>query len=127
MKREPRSARFGDRDVANVIARYTGACLGLLAFAVTSVAGLMTGNAVTVTLSRSLLALFLFCVLGLVLGSAAQLVVAEYERNRDSEIRRQIAASAASGSGPSEPGPGEPVEGGVGDDADASAVTLHRA
>ena len=126
MTYEPSPARFGDRDVANVIARYTGACLGLLAFAVTSVAGLLTGNAVTVTLSRSLFALFLFCVLGLVLGGAAQLVVAEYERNRESEIRRRIEGSAAGGPGPGESGRSESKATEVPDDADIPIVTVNR-
>lgn len=125
MIREPRPARFGDRDVAKVIARYTGACLGLLAFAVTSVAGLLTGNAVTVTLSRSLFALFLFCVLGLVLGGAAQLVVAEYERNRESEIRRRLEASATGASHSSNVDPrAAEVPNAPGDDG---IVTLNRA
>ncbi|MGI0149375.1 MAG: hypothetical protein ACREDF_07585 [Thermoplasmata archaeon] len=101
---EPPAARFGDRDVAEMIARYTGASLGLLAFAVTSVAGLVTGNPVTVTLSRSLFALFVFCLIGLVLGGAAQLVVTEYERNRESALRRPIGGAAPGGpANPAEP------------------------
>lgn len=92
---------LGDRDVALVIARYTGASLGLLAFTITSLAGLITGNSVTVTLSRSLFALFAFCALGFLLGSAAQLVVSEYERERASDARNaSTTVSAASAINP---------------------------
>lgn len=83
-----------------MVARFAGASLGLLAFAITVVAGIYVGNPPTVTLSRSILALFSFCVIGLLLGRAAQAVVAEFERNRRSEIERRIRAdSAAADSG----------------------------
>ena len=51
-----------------MVARFAGASLGLLAFATTAVAGLYVGNPPTVTLSRSILALFAFCLIGLLLG-----------------------------------------------------------
>ena len=79
----------GDTDVAVMIARYTGAMLGLFAFAVVITAGLLAHNSFSLTLSRAVFALFAFLVLGLVLGTAAQLVVGEYEKNRESEIDRQ--------------------------------------
>lgn len=69
-----------------MVARYTGAGLGLLAFTVTIVSGLLVGNPVEVTLARSILALLVFCLLGLILGSVARRVVAEYEQQRKSEI-----------------------------------------
>lgn len=69
-----------------MVARFAGASLGLLAFTVAVVAGIYVQNPVTVTLSRGILALFLFCGIGLVLGAAAQLVVNEHERRRESEI-----------------------------------------
>jgi len=72
-----------------VVARYVGAGLGLLAFTVTVVAGLLVRNPVTVTLSRSILALFTFCLIGFVLGTVAQMVVAEHEKKRESEIRKR--------------------------------------
>jgi len=72
-----------------MVARLTGASLGLLAFAVTVLAGLMVNNPVVVTLSRGILAMFLFCFLGLCLGAVAELVVREYERDRQSEIRER--------------------------------------
>lgn len=68
-----------------MVARFTGATLGLFAFTITITAGLLAQNPVAVTLSRSLLALFVFCVVGLLLGSAAQKVIAEHERQRESD------------------------------------------
>ena len=73
-----------------MIARFAGAMLGLLAFTITVFAGLWVHNPVSVTLSRSILALFIFCVIGLVLGGAAQLVVTEHEKKRESEIRERF-------------------------------------
>ncbi len=70
-----------------MVARYSGASLGLFAFAVAVVAGLAAGNPFAVTLSRSILALFLFCLIGLVLGQVAQWVVLEHQRTREKEIR----------------------------------------
>ena len=72
-----------------MVARILGASLGLLAFTITIIAGLYVQNPVTITLSRGILALFVFCVIGLVLGGAAQLVVNEHERQRAEEIREQ--------------------------------------
>jgi hypothetical protein len=72
-----------------MVARVVGASLGLLAFTVTIVAGLYVQNPATVTLSRGVLALFVFCVLGLVLGGAAQIVINEHRDKREEEIRAQ--------------------------------------
>ncbi len=69
-----------------MVARLTGASLGFLAFTVTIVAGLAVGNPVSVTLSRSIFALFAFVILGMLLGGAAQLVIGEYGRKREAEI-----------------------------------------
>ncbi len=87
-----------------MVARFAGAGLGLLAFTITIVAGLFAQNSVAVILSRSVLALFLFCVIGLVLGTAAQVVVAEYDRNRESEIRKQyrVDSTGTADGGPKE-------------------------
>ena len=84
-----------------MVARFAGASLGLLAFATTLVAGLSVGNPPTVILSRSIFALFTFCVIGLLLGKAAQSVVTEYERTKTAEIERRhcdYPAEAVSGS-----------------------------
>ena len=72
-----------------MVARVAAASLGLLAFSVSLLAGLYVQNPATVTLSRSILALFVFCLIGLVLGGAAQLVIAEHEKTRESAIRKQ--------------------------------------
>ena len=72
-----------------MVARYAGASLGLLAFTIVVTAGLIARNPVTVTLSRSIFALFLFCFIGLVLGQIAQMVVAEHEQKREMEIRKR--------------------------------------
>lgn len=75
------------RTLHAMVARFTSAGLGLLAFAVTTIAGLAVQNPVTVTLSRSILALFLFCLLGFAVGAAAQAVVRDHERRRAFETR----------------------------------------
>lgn len=72
-----------------MVARILGASLGLLAFTITIIAGLYVQNPVTVTLARGILALFVFCVIGLVLGGAAQLIVNEHEREGAKEIREK--------------------------------------
>lgn len=75
-----------DTDVAEMIARYAGSVLGLFAFSVTVVAGLVVQNPIAITLERGVFALFLFCMLGFILGSVAQMVVREFERSREAEI-----------------------------------------
>ena len=79
----------GDRDVALMVARFTGVSLGLLAFAITVTAGLLVRNPVEVILSRSIFALFVFCIIGLLLGGAAQMVIAEHDKDRESEILKR--------------------------------------
>ena len=69
-----------------MVARAAGAGLGLLAFSITVFSGMLVQNPITVTLSRSILALFLFCMLGLCLGTVAEIVVREYEHGRRAEI-----------------------------------------
>jgi len=90
----------GDRDVAWMIARYAGASLGLLAFAIAVMGGLATRNPFTVTLSRGILAMFVFCLIGLVLGRLAQMVVSEHETKRETEIRAHFADGTAAGKTP---------------------------
>ncbi len=69
-----------------MVARFAGASLGLFAFTVAVIAGIYVQNPVSVTLSRGISALFIFCGIGLVLGAAAQRVVDEHEHKRESEI-----------------------------------------
>jgi len=76
-----------DKDVAAMVARFTGASLGLFAFSITLIAGLVVQNPFTVTLSRGLIALFTFCLLGLVIGTAADKVLSEHERNQLTDLQ----------------------------------------
>ena len=69
-----------------MVARYTGACLGLLAFGLTVIVGLAVNNPATVTLSRAVWALAVFCALGMVLGGIAQMVIHEHARRRQEEV-----------------------------------------
>ncbi len=72
-----------------MIARFSGASLGLLAFCVTVLAGVYVQNPVTTTLSRGILALFLFFVIGFALGLVADTVVNEHECAREDEADKQ--------------------------------------
>ena len=78
-----------------MIARFTGAGLGLLAFTITVTAGVVVGNPIATTLSRSILALFVFCLVGLALGAAAQVVIADHVERRESQIRENYARKTA--------------------------------
>ncbi len=69
-----------------MVARFTGASLGLFAFSITLIAGLVVQNPFAVTLSRGIIALFTFCLIGLVLGAAADKVLSEHERSKTAEI-----------------------------------------
>lgn len=69
-----------------MLARVAGASLGLFAFTVTVLAGLLVGNPVIAILSRGIIALFSFCVVGFVLGGIAQIVVREHANKREKEI-----------------------------------------
>ena len=105
-----------DTDVALMIARFAGAGLGLLAFAITAIAGVWVHNPVTVTLSRSILALLVFCAIGLTLGTAAQLVIREHEKQRESDIHQRYRETPAEnqGRGPeTESTPGEGASAGT--------------
>ena len=69
-----------------MIARFTGAVLGLLAFGVATVAGVVVENPAHVVLARAIWALIVFCIIGLILGAAAQAVVAEYHARKTAEL-----------------------------------------
>ena len=78
-----------------MVARSSAAGLGLLAFAITATAGLVVENPVEVTLSRSILALIVFCLIGLLVGGAAQRVVSEHEKEKISRIRKRYHQDSA--------------------------------
>jgi len=73
-----------------MVARLTGAALGFLAFFVAIVAGIAVGNPVDATLSKAILALFIFAFVGLLLGGAAQLVILEHARKREADILERL-------------------------------------
>ena len=72
-----------------MLSRFTAAGFGLFAFAVAVLAGVWVNNPFTVVLSRGLLALIVFFLIGLALGAAADAVVAEHSRTREAGIREQ--------------------------------------
>ena len=78
-----------------MVTRFSGAGLGLLAFAVTTTAGLIAQVPADVILSRSILALFLFCVMGLLLGGVAQRVIDEHRKGEESRIHARFEESNA--------------------------------
>jgi hypothetical protein len=69
-----------------MIARFAGASLGLLAFGVATLMGLVAGNPTQVVLSRALWSLVVFCMLGLAIGSIAQAVIDEYTNRKLKEL-----------------------------------------
>lgn len=73
-----------------MVARFSAASLALIAFTIAVVAGLFAGNPVTTTLSRGILALFIFCILGLSLGKIADVVIAEHQKKRETEILERL-------------------------------------
>ncbi|MBN1490654.1 MAG: hypothetical protein JXA69_12115 [Phycisphaerae bacterium] len=83
--------------------RCCGACFGLLAFAVTILAGLYAGNPVTTTLSRSLWAMVAFLCLGSFLGYVALRVVDEHAVRRRNELFGDPDAEEPSDDGASRP------------------------
>ena len=82
-----------------MVSRYTGACLGLLAFAIAVVAGLSVKNPPTLVLSRAVWALVVFCVIGLLLGTIAQAVLTEHRRRREEAVLATFRAGRTDGDG----------------------------
>ena len=105
----PSGTRRGDKDVAVMVPRFTGAGLGLLAFTISTITGLFARNPVSVVLSRSILALFIFCLIGMVLGTVAQMVVSEYEQQAEEAIRKQYPKHPSVDQVSSASGEGEPL------------------
>ncbi len=95
-----------------MVPRLAGASLGLLAFCITVTAGLWVRNPVEVILSRSVIALFIFCLIGFLLGGAAQMVITEFEKDRGSEILKRYREDSEGKAGagvPSDVGAQKPV------------------
>jgi membrane protein YqaA with SNARE-associated domain len=98
-----------------MIGRYTAAILGLLAFAVSAIVGLVIQNPADVTLSRAIWALLVFCIIGLVVGGAAQYVINDYAERRLAESSPEVQEPSPSADSPEPAGSstdtaGEPME-----------------
>ena len=66
--------------------RVVGAALGFLAFSTTIIAGLWIRNPASVILGRAIWAMLVFCVIGLLAGWAAQVVVREHVKQREEAL-----------------------------------------
>jgi len=69
-----------------MIPRFTGAALALAAFTVAVVAGLAVGNPPALVLERAVWSLLGFCLIGLIVGSAAQAVIREYQARCEQDL-----------------------------------------
>ena len=80
--------------------RLCGASLGLFAFAIAILQGLLAGNPTPVILSRALWALFSFCIIGLIVGWVGFRVLDEHtmklNRKMFSEIEEEEEAEPGS-------------------------------
>ena len=63
-----------------------GAALGLFAFAVTTVSGLVAGNPAEVILLRSIWAMVIFCMMGMTTGWVASRVLDEHVIRKHIEL-----------------------------------------
>ncbi len=70
--------------------RITGATLGLLAFSITIITGLMARNQPGVILTRAITAMVVFCLIGLAAGAAVSAVVREHVRNREAKLDEAV-------------------------------------
>lgn len=94
-----------------MLGRFSAAMLGLFAFSVTIVAGLIAGNGATVTLSRSIAALIIFSLIGWILGIAARAVIGEYHKKKADEIRNRYTAGPGHKEGTDLPEPADAASG----------------
>jgi ACR3 family arsenite efflux pump ArsB len=77
--------------------RLTGACAGMLAFSVAIIRGLSVGNSAEIILQRAIVALIVFCGIGLILGWMARHIIVEYALNREKEIMARFQEQAPEG------------------------------
>jgi hypothetical protein len=85
-----------------MIARFSGGVLGLFAFTVAAIAGTVVGNPPMAVITRALWALVVFCVLGLVVGMAAQMVIDEYVTRQEAGLRATLTGGEEPGDGTDE-------------------------
>jgi hypothetical protein len=97
------------------MARLCGAALGLFAFSVTILLGLIAGNPADVVLLRALQAMLAFCLLGLCVGWVAYRVLDEHALRKHREMFPDEAQpGSAAGAEPADaqaPGRGPPAGG----------------
>lgn len=86
--------------------RLCGASLGLFAFSVAIIQGLMVENPGDVILVRAMWALFLFCGLGLIVGWVANRILDEHAQTRYRELFPESEAAEKSSAAPAEPAAG---------------------
>jgi hypothetical protein len=73
-----------------LMVRLCGACLGLFAFSIAIIQGLMVDNPTETTLVRGVEAMFAFCVIGLGVGWVAQRILDEHTVRRNGEMFKVI-------------------------------------
>lgn len=89
--------------------RLTGACAGLLAFSVAVIRGLSVDNSIEIILQRAIVALIVFCGIGLTLGWMARHIIVEYAMDREKEIMARFKEPAEPAEAAPESGPEAPV------------------
>jgi len=70
--------------------RLCGACLGLFAFSIAIIQGLIVDNPADTTLVRGVEAMFAFCLIGLVVGWVAQRILDEHTVRRHGEMFKEV-------------------------------------
>ena len=70
--------------------RLCGAALGLFAFAIAILQGLLVNNPTETTVIRAVKAMFAFCVIGLCVGWVAQRILDEHAIRRNNEMFKVI-------------------------------------
>jgi hypothetical protein len=79
--------------------RLCGAVLGLLAFAIAIVQGLLVNNPTDITIFRAVKAMFVFCVVGLCVGYVAHRVLDEHAIRRRNEMFQEVDEDQRAGGG----------------------------
>ncbi len=89
--------------------RLCGAALGLFAFSIALLQGLLVNNPTDTTLIRAVQAMFVFCVIGLCVGYVGQRVLDEHAIRRHGEMFKEVdeeeeasrdSQAASAGTGP---------------------------
>ena len=80
--------------------RLCGASLGLFAFAIAILQGLLAGNPTPVVLSRALWALLAFSIIGLIVGWVSYRVLDEHTSQLNREMFSEVEEEEDAGPGP---------------------------